>query len=45
MVPEGLSPINLEASLVREILSTVNQFLHPKLSINFKIWNIDKPSR
>ena len=36
-MPKNLPPFNLEANFVREILSTVNQFLHRKLSTNFEI--------
>ncbi len=36
-MPKSILPFNLEANFVRKILSTVNQFLHRKLSTNFEI--------
>jgi len=44
-MPMNLLSIYLQSIFVREIWRTVNQSLHPKLSINFNIDNIDPTPR
>ena len=45
MVPKNLFSGTVGLCFVREILFMVNQFLHPELSIKFKIGNIAKSTR
>jgi hypothetical protein len=44
-MPEICHYVSSTTNLVSEIISTVNQSLHLKLSSNFMIYNIDTTSR